>query len=144
MSEKTDVVDLPLAVVTPQEKKKMNKHLRGFLIFVIMVMGFLLFNLVFAGLYFAPVGGPAVGKGKFSECFFFSVQTMSTVGYGHLYPQTTWASWLSTIQLMLILAGVVTGASFLAIASKGLETMNIDSKNLLEENQTQNNNNNQS
>ena len=92
------------------EKKKMNKHMRGFLIFMIMVIGFLLFNLLFAGLYFVRVGGPSVGKGKFSECFFFSVQTMSTVGYGRLHPQTNWASWLSTIQLMLILAGIVTGA----------------------------------
>src|SRR5437773_1219582 len=47
---------------------------------------FLAANLVFA-IAFRLVGGVA-GARSFADLFFFSVQTMGTIGYGAMYPQS--------------------------------------------------------
>ena len=47
-------------------------------------------NLLFATLYAVDpnsIAGTTGGR-WFFDCFFFSVQTLATVGYGHMYPQT--------------------------------------------------------
>jgi inward rectifier potassium channel len=47
-------------------------------------------NLLFATLYAIQrdsIAGTTGGR-WFYDCFFFSVQTLATVGYGHMYPQT--------------------------------------------------------
>src|SRR6266568_729169 len=36
----------------------------------------------------------------FLDCFFFSVQTLATVGYGHMYPQTIYGHIVSTVAVM--------------------------------------------
>src|SRR5436853_7857125 len=50
----------------------------------------------------------------FLDCFFFSVQTLATVGYGHMYPQTIYGHIVSTIEIMvgLFLLAVMTGLIF--------------------------------
>ncbi len=50
----------------------------------------------------------------FLDCFFFSVQTLATVGYGHMYPQTLYGHIVSTIEIMtgLFLIAVMTGLIF--------------------------------
>jgi len=50
----------------------------------------------------------------FLDCFFFSVQTLATVGYGHLYPQTIYGHIVSTAEIMtgLFLLAVMTGLIF--------------------------------
>src|SRR5215470_6844959 len=47
-------------------------------------------NLLFATLYAVEPYSIAGSTGGhwFFDCFFFSVQTLATVGYGHMYPQT--------------------------------------------------------
>src|SRR4029453_15307228 len=47
-------------------------------------------NLFFAALYSLQEDSIAgsTGGSWFYDCFFFSVQTLATVGYGHMYPQT--------------------------------------------------------
>jgi inward rectifier potassium channel len=75
----------------------------------------LLINLTFAGLY--AVGGDCVAgmkSGSFSEAFFFSVQTLATVGYGHMYPQTLYGDVVSTIEILLGMfwLAVMTGLIF--------------------------------
>src|SRR5437660_10011944 len=47
-------------------------------------------NLLFAALYSFDRDSIAGSTGGtwFFDCFFFSVQTLATVGYGHMYPQT--------------------------------------------------------
>jgi len=50
----------------------------------------------------------------FLDCFFFSVQTLATVGYGHMYPQTLYAHIVSTVEIMtgVFLLAVMTGLIF--------------------------------
>ena len=50
----------------------------------------------------------------FLDCFFFSVQTLATVGYGHMYPQTVYGHIVSTVEIMtgIFLIAVMTGLIF--------------------------------
>jgi inward rectifier potassium channel len=73
-------------------------------------------NLLFAALYsFQPdsIAG-STGGYRFFDSFFFSVQTLATVGYGHMYPQTLYGHIVTTIEIMsgLFLLAVMTGLIF--------------------------------
>src|SRR5215469_18098906 len=48
------------------------------------------------------------------DCFFFSVQTLATVGYGHMYPQSIYGHIVSMIEIMtgVFLIAVMTGLIF--------------------------------
>src|SRR5207302_8239843 len=50
----------------------------------------------------------------FLDCFFFSVQTLATVGYGQMYPQTLYGHIVSTVEIMtgVFLLAVMTGLIF--------------------------------
>src|SRR5881296_3129070 len=73
-------------------------------------------NLFFAGLYSLQQGSIAgtTGGHWFFDCFFFSVQTLATVGYGHMYPQTLYGHIISTIEIMtgIFLLAAMTGLIF--------------------------------
>jgi inward rectifier potassium channel len=73
-------------------------------------------NLLFATLYSLKADSIAGSTGGhwFFDCFFFSVQTLATVGYGHMYPQTLYGHVISTIEIMtgLFLLAVMTGLIF--------------------------------
>src|SRR4051812_48405623 len=47
-------------------------------------------NAVF-GLAYWLVPGSVSNATTFTDCFFFSVQTFATIGYGVMAPQTVWA-----------------------------------------------------
>ena len=50
---------------------------------------YLLINLVFAALYMLNAHAIAeMRPGSFFDAFFFSVETLATVGYGHMYPES--------------------------------------------------------
>src|SRR4029453_11431131 len=72
-------------------------------------------NLVFAEFY-ALGGGSIAGlrSGSYVDAFFFSVQTLATVGYGHWYPQTLYGHILTTIEIIVGMFGlaVMTGLIF--------------------------------
>src|SRR5438045_7676905 len=73
-------------------------------------------NLLFAALYSFQQGSIAGSTGGhwFFDCFFFSVQTLATVGYGHMYPQTLYAHIITTIEIMtgIFLLATMTGLIF--------------------------------
>jgi inward rectifier potassium channel len=77
---------------------------------------YLTLNLLFAALYSFEHGSIAGSTGGhwFFDCFFFSVQTLATVGYGHMYPQTLYGHIITTIEIMsgLFLLAVMTGLIF--------------------------------
>src|SRR6266568_1925734 len=73
-------------------------------------------NLFFAALYSFQQNSIAGSTGAhwFFDCFFFSVQTLATVGYGHMYPQTLYGHIVTTIEIMsgIFLFAVMTGLIF--------------------------------
>src|SRR5512132_840349 len=73
-------------------------------------------NLLFAALYSLEQGSIAGSTGGhwFFDCFFFSIQTLATVGYGHMYPQTLYGHIVTTIEIMsgLFWLAVMTGLIF--------------------------------
>jgi len=90
-------------------------------VFYSVIFGaYLLLNLLFAGLYLlcgpgALHGATAVTPGeRFLEAFFFSVQTLATIGYGRLSPEGSAANALVAIEALVGLLGVAfaTGLSF--------------------------------
>src|SRR5882724_5566291 len=73
-------------------------------------------NLFFAALYSLQQDSIAGSTGGhwFLDCFFFSVQTLATVGYGHMYPQTLYGHIVSTVEIMtgIFLLAAMTGLIF--------------------------------
>ena len=72
-------------------------------------------NALFALAYLA--GGDCIENarpGSFLDLFFFSVQTLASIGYGAMYPKTTYANIIVTIEAMVGLVGiaVMTGLAF--------------------------------
>ncbi len=70
-------------------------------------------NLIFAALYRA--GGDCIaGASSYLDVFFFSVQTLSTIGYGTMVPKTTYAHVLVTVQAFAgtLFLALVTGLVF--------------------------------
>lgn len=67
------------------------------------LLAYLVINLIFGGLYFligddGLHGVNAVGWDRLVKCFFFSVQTFSTIGYGTMAPQNLSANILVSIE----------------------------------------------
>jgi inward rectifier potassium channel len=74
---------------------------------------YLVANVIFATLY--DLGGDCVsGVHGFKDLFFFSVQTLSTIGYGTMAPKTTYAHVLVTFQAFggTLFVALVTGLIF--------------------------------
>ncbi len=81
---------------------------------------FIIINFIFTGLYFIfgihQLNGinPVSGFDKFLKVFFFSIQTFTTVGYGHISPATNGSSALAAIEAFcgLLFFAIVTGLMF--------------------------------
>ena len=76
---------------------------------------YIVLNLIFAALYrFGENSIAGMSSDTFLESFFFSVQTLATVGYGHMYPQTLYGHLVTTIEIMsgMFLLAVMTGLIF--------------------------------
>ena len=81
----------------------------------VAVVVYLVSNLVFAALLW--VGGAELTNaraGSFVDCFFFSVQSLATIGYGYLAPVDTWANVIVTVEGFygLLLTAAMTGVFF--------------------------------
>ena len=76
---------------------------------------YLLINLVFAALYMLKAHAVAeMRPGSFFDAFFFSVETLATVGYGHMYPESFYGHLITTLEIMVGMFGlaVITGLIF--------------------------------
>jgi inward rectifier potassium channel len=84
--------------------------------FAAFVFGtYLLINLVFASLYMLNAHAVAeMSPGSFSDAFFFSVETLATVGYGHMYPESVYGHLVAMLEIMVGMFGlaVITGLIF--------------------------------
>lgn len=82
--------------------------------FGIQAAAYVLFNAVFAVLYLAAPGSIANAKpGSFTDAFFFSVQTMATIGFGVMAPATLYANVMVTIEALLGMASVAVAAGLI-------------------------------
>jgi inward rectifier potassium channel len=80
----------------------------------VIAASFLVVNAIFAA-GFVETGGVAnAHPGSFADAFFFSAQTMGTIGYGAMYPQSTAANVLVVVEtiLGLTLTALATGLVF--------------------------------
>jgi len=91
--------------------------MRGSWWLLVALLGFsyLVTNLAFASVYMMQTGGINDARdGSFADAFAFSVQTISTIGYGTLAPTNTAVHTLVTFEAMLGLLGtaIATGLIF--------------------------------
>jgi len=96
----------------------------GFLTIVVIFDIFL--NAVFAWLYLLDanaIGG--MKDGGFLEAFFFSVQTLASIGYGVMHPNTLYANLIVTLESIasLMLFAVITGIAFTRFAKSTSRVM---------------------
>ena len=79
-----------------------------------IVVFFLLLNTGFAVIYDLVGGLQNARPGSFSDAFFFSVQTMATIGYGGMHPVTRIANVVVVAEAVvgLLVTAVVTGLVF--------------------------------
>ena len=76
---------------------------------------FLSINLAFASLYVLDRGGIVNARpGSFADAFFFSVQTLGTLGYGVMAPRTLYANLLVTVESFtgILIIALFTGIVF--------------------------------
>ena len=81
----------------------------------VLLLAYLLINSAFALAYW--VGDDAIGNAdpdSLLDAFFFSVQTMASIGYGAMYPQTDYANFLVVIEAFvgLLFIAMATGMIF--------------------------------
>ena len=76
--------------------------------------GFFVTNALFACLYLLQPGSITNSDGSFRDAFFFSVQTLATIGYGGMAPATLYGHLLVTVEALtrLLSFALVTGATF--------------------------------
>jgi inward rectifier potassium channel len=83
--------------------------------FVLVVAFFLLINLVFAAAYFLVEGSVMNARpGSFLDLFFFSIETLATVGYGAMSPGSLYGHIVSSIEILagMMSLAIVTGLIF--------------------------------
>ncbi len=76
---------------------------------------FVFLNVVFGALYAAQPGGLAnADPDDYTAPFFFSVETLSTTGYGDMHPQTRYAHTVATLEMFvsLVATAAMTGLVF--------------------------------
>jgi inward rectifier potassium channel len=85
-----------------------------FSLFVLAI--YVAINLTFGlGYYLRPDCIAEMPPGSWEDAFFFSVETLATVGYGHMYPATTYGHLLATAEIMTGMFGlaIITGLIFI-------------------------------
>ena len=76
---------------------------------------YLLVNVVFATLFWLIPGAVANARPHhFGDAFFFSIETLATVGYGEMYPTTLYGHVIASIEIVcgLGFTAILTGLTF--------------------------------
>jgi inward rectifier potassium channel len=97
--------------------RAMTANIRVFLLATLSV--FLGINLFFAFLYALGEGSIAKIDGPhFLNLFYFSIEAFTTVGFGEMYPATTWGHSVYTLQgyISLLLTAALTGLIFARVS----------------------------
>ena len=87
--------------------------------FATVLSGYLVINVVYALAYLAcgpnAIGGlpPDQFGGAFGRAFFFSVETIGTIGYGNIYPVGVAANVIVTLESLTGLLGLALGTGIL-------------------------------
>lgn len=75
---------------------------------------YLIINILFAFVYLVEDNAIKNARpGSFIDAFSFSVQTMATVGYGAMYPQSLYAHILVSIEVLIGLLGIAMATSLM-------------------------------
>jgi inward rectifier potassium channel len=82
---------------------------------ILAVLFYVLTNALFALLYL--LGGDGIANAQpdsFRDAFFFSVQTLASIGYGAMYPESLYANWIVTLEAIVSILGIalLTGLAF--------------------------------
>jgi inward rectifier potassium channel len=101
---------------TPREGWRDLYHriltLRWSLFFATLIGAYLGLNIVFAVLFALQPGSVAMPHpGSLLDDFFFSLETMSTVGYGEMYPATLYAHGVVSLEILfgVLVVPIATG-----------------------------------
>jgi inward rectifier potassium channel len=108
-----------MAIIKGQDYGRFTDFYHGILtaswplFFLELLAAFVVVNLFFAMLYAGDPGGIANARpGSFADAFFFSVQTLGTLGYGVMAPKTLYTNLLVTVESF---SGILTIALFTGI-----------------------------
>ncbi|HTV90801.1 MAG TPA: ion channel [Stellaceae bacterium] len=85
------------------------------LFFGLAMAAYVVANVLFALLYLVQPGSVSNARpGSFTDAFFFSVETISTIGYGQMVPATLYGNLVMTVEAAvgLLLVALATGLIF--------------------------------
>ena len=93
--------------------------------------GFAIASYIFINSFFAIgflLGGNCIENatpGSFFDAFFFSVQTLTSIGYGSMYPTTTYADILVSVEALVGIIGIalITSLAFTRFAQPTAKVM---------------------
>ena len=83
--------------------------------FLASALVFAVFNAAFAGLYLVfPDSIANVPPDKPWHVLFFSIETLATVGYGDMHPQSEWGHFIASLETFagVVLTAILTGLIF--------------------------------
>ncbi|MFI5301402.1 MAG: ion channel, partial [Polyangiales bacterium] len=85
---------------------------------LLIIISYLALNVVFATLYWIFGGVAGMHARAYGEAFSFSIQTMGTIGYGAMYPQSRTANILVAAESItgLLATAIATGLTFAKVS----------------------------
>ena len=75
------------------------------------ILGFVIYLLVYAGIMFLAEWHTDTGMNEYKESIWFALITVTTLGYGDIYPQTTWSKVLNSFFIMINVFVIATFVS---------------------------------
>jgi inward rectifier potassium channel len=83
-------------------------------LFLLILVAYLVSNAAFAACYLIDGGIDNARPGSFRDAYFFSVQTMATIGYGRMVPVSTFSNIVVTLEALfgLVTLALATGLMF--------------------------------